>query len=284
MQLKRDKQRDVIMHAPSKQCVLYGYPTKAIGEYNTYIAYKCPQYGLICTDRIPGDREIHDLYSDRYYENYYNGIGYEHAYNKYLKKGFQRKIKLIRRLFTDPHIHILEVGSGPGYFQRTLKDSGYMNITGYEISDEAIHKASEIGIHLEKKDIVSANDSVRKFDLVLSWATIEHTVNPMGFFSSLMQFVRPGGYLLIDTGIIDTFFDRIFKGLTPWFYPPEHLFVFTRTALLKLASGYADKKVMINAQFSMMQRIVRSLVLIKHFLTKRKKNMVQDVGLLMVKK
>jgi SAM-dependent methyltransferase len=275
---------DITFAESTIRCILCGCSTQVIGEYGTYKACKCFQCGLISTDRIPEKKELLDLYSDRYYESYYNGIGYEHAYERYLKKGFRRKIKLIRRLFPSSDIRILEVGCGPGYFLRALKEKGYRNITGYEISEKAIAKAAEIGIDLEKKDILTAGDENLKYDLVISWATIEHTVDPVQYMNALMKYVRQGGYLLLDTGITGTFFDNRFKGLTPWFYPPEHLYVFTRKALMSLGPGYASRKVIINPQFSLFQRLLRSMVLIKHILSDRMNNVVQDIGLLMIKK
>jgi SAM-dependent methyltransferase len=266
-----------------RYCVLCGHSTYKIGEYGNYAAMKCFHCGLICTDRLPDNEELSELYRKDYYANYYNGMGYKNACETYFKKRFRRKIKLIKSLYGVKNIDILEVGCGPGYFIKALNENGFMQVTGYEISNEAISEASKMGIALQKRDILKSNNTENKYDLVISWATIEHTLNPQLFFDSLMKYLRPGGYLLIDTGIADTFFDRKFKGLTPWFYPPEHLYVFTTSSLFKLAEGYQTKRVMINYYFPVIQLFLRSIVILKHLLAREERNIVQDIGILIVR-
>jgi 2-polyprenyl-3-methyl-5-hydroxy-6-metoxy-1,4-benzoquinol methylase len=270
-------------HNSDNTCLICGNSRYDIGEYNAYRALKCKHCGLISVDRFPHPEEVRKLYSDTYYENYYNGIGYEKAYERFLRKGFKRKIKLIKKIAGSSSLKILEVGCGPGYFMKALKENGFKNITGYEISEGAILEASRIGIVLQKLDILRDDKINSHFDVVISWATLEHTMNPVEYFKALMSHLRPGGYLLLDTGIADTFFDTLFRGLTPWFYPPEHLYVFTRKALLHLAKEYNQKKIIKNLQFSVFQKIVRAILLFKKLLLNRSANPVQDIGILIVK-
>lgn len=45
--------------------------------------------------------------------------------------------------------------------------------------------------------------------------------------------LKPGGQLLLDTGIGDDWLDRLLPGRVQWYDPPQHLFVFSAGGLIK---------------------------------------------------
>ncbi|HRJ49239.1 MAG TPA: class I SAM-dependent methyltransferase, partial [Phycisphaerales bacterium] len=65
------------------------------------------------------------------------------------------------------------------------------------------------------------------FDVATFWATIEHLPDPVGMLRDIHDMLRPGGVLLLDTGIGDDWLDRLLPGRVQWYAPPQHLFVFS---------------------------------------------------------
>jgi SAM-dependent methyltransferase len=67
----------------------------------------------------------------------------------------------------DLHISILDSGCGTGGLMNYLKQSGYNNIVGYDLSDLALDYCASRGLKAEKAD-VSTYFSDKKFDVITS--------------------------------------------------------------------------------------------------------------------
>lgn len=254
------------------------------GQFNGYNGIKCDYCGFVTVENMPDDKLLQNLYSGNYFISYYQGIGYEEAYEKYLKHDFKAKIKLIINKFKDKSINILEIGCGLAYFSKLLKENGYKNVQSWDISEDARQVSNKIGVDVQLIDIFQYDEQLDSFDLVISWATIEHTKNPKTFYQNMLKFVKPGGTLMFDTGLIDTFKDRNSYGLSGWFYPPEHLCVFTQKSLKTLTYGCRKFKLTINNKYTIVKRIISFLVFIKKIILRRNYNLCHDVGLVIVKK
>lgn len=77
----------------------------------------------------------------------------------------------------------------------------------------------------------SLKDSLGTFDVVTLWATIEHLPDPRRMILDIVSVLKPGGLLVLDTGIGADWLDKLLPGRTQWYTPPEHLFVFSRAGL-----------------------------------------------------
>jgi 2-polyprenyl-3-methyl-5-hydroxy-6-metoxy-1,4-benzoquinol methylase len=255
------------------------------GKYNGFTGLKCDRCGLIFVENMPTAEELRDIYSaPSYYDDYWGGIGYHRAYETVLKKDFEAKVARIMRLLPDRGIRILEVGAGPGYFSKLLRDAGFGDVSCWDIADEAIRLGRSLGVDVRKVDIFEAEEGLESFDLVVSWATIEHIPDPRRFFARMMKFVRKGGYLMVDTGVADTLPDRMARGISPWFHPPQHLYVFTRRSLALLARGASRLKLVINDRRPWLARPARVLRVLLRSALVQGPNYVYDRCLVVAKK
>lgn len=254
------------------------------GVFNNFTGIKCDNCGTVQVKEEISLNEIGEFYSNNYYDDYYNGLGYIETYKQHLKSSFIEKIRIIDTLAQSKNISILEVGGGLGYFSKTLIDHKYVDVELWEINDDSISKAKELGIDAKKVNIFDT-DINNEFDIVVSWATIEHVDNPKLFMQKLMQVVKPNGYLLVDTGLIDTYKDRYSEGISGWFYPPEHLYCFSQKSLLMLVDNCKEKQVIVNADKKKIDILKLNFkFFIKKILFRRIRNQCFDIGMLICKK
>ena len=83
---------------------------------------------------------------------------------------------------------ILEVGCGSGWAGKYLKDNGWTNCTGLDISAPAdivgdIHKWKDLGIKKES------------FDVIIAFEFIEHG----DFFKEFYEILKPGGLIMMTS-------------------------------------------------------------------------------------
>ena len=108
-----------------------------------------------------------------------------------LLSDYARK-KKIEYFFSDiaKNARILEVGSGDGWVGRYLREQGWDNYRGLDISPPAdvvgdIRSWRELGLQSES------------FDVVIAFEVIEHVV----IFQEIYDLLRPGGMLLVTTPV-----------------------------------------------------------------------------------
>jgi SAM-dependent methyltransferase len=104
---------------------------------------------------------------------------------------------------------ILDVGSGTGHDVSTLTDKGFQ-VTGLDISPSMIHKAKEMypSLNFVRGDALNASQfQGQTFTHVLClYFTIYYMEDKMRFFSNAMNWLKPGGYLvvhLVDKDMFD---------------------------------------------------------------------------------
>ena len=214
---------------------------RRINNFDSVQCLACNHIFVVNVENIALDK----LYSEDFYSNYMSGLGYDQAFKKYLIFDFERKVSLIKKKF-DKNAKILEVGSGPGYFADLMIKEGY-TIIPCELTEGAQKYAYQHGINVKilNEDISkSCSISSLKFDLIVSWAVIEHVADPHGYLQLLKSYLKPGGALMLDTGIIDSTILKLDTGYTSWLFPPLHLHVFSSKSLpfLLKSSGFKVKR------------------------------------------
>jgi len=79
-----------------------------------------------------------------------------------------------------------------------------------------------------------------KFDIVTCIHVIEHVSNPKEFISLLLQLVKPGGILYIETPNSDSHLLYVEKEQYTFLIPPEHLWLLSRHSIKKILPNNAS--------------------------------------------
>jgi SAM-dependent methyltransferase len=145
---------------------------------------------------------------------------------------FPAKVAMVRaKCGPEPTCRILDVGCGKGFFVKACVDAG-MDAEGVDLSPSGIAFGKEqLGLRLHQGHLGALKSALGQFDVVTFWATIEHLPDPVAMMRDIADVLKPGGRLLLDTGIGDDWLERLLPGVTQWYDPPEHLFVLTEEGM-----------------------------------------------------
>lgn len=166
---------------------------------------------LLCNKRFVGRtflcRECSDKYRGRdvpfdIRQRFYQELDFEYPERSNTYDTYNRPDALVEALLRLPrHVAILEVGAGGGFLLEELRDAGFTDLTGSDITDSA---ASEISYRVPEADVVLA-DAARLsfqpavFDVVVSSDVVEHLPDVEQHFESVAKVLKPDGLYFIKT-------------------------------------------------------------------------------------
>lgn len=112
-----------------------------------------------------------------------------------------------RRLFADliarqrlsADARVLDIGTSTGTNLRLLRDLGFANRRGLDLSDDAIRWCAEKGLgKVEKGDVCNLPFGDGEFDLVLATDIIEHVDDDLRAITEIRRVLAPGGTAIIS--------------------------------------------------------------------------------------
>lgn len=93
---------------------------------------------------------------------------------------------------------VLDIGTSTGANLRMFKQLGFQNVTGIDMSDDAIRYCERKGFGpIHKGDICAMPFADSSFDLVLATDIVEHVDDDTGAMSEIARVLSPGGTALI---------------------------------------------------------------------------------------
>ncbi|SRR5229473_1643914 len=116
---------------------------------------------------------------------------------------FVARRKLFADLIARQHLSIdarvLDIGTSTGTNLRLLKDLGFTNRQGLDLSDDAIRWCAEKGLgKVEKGDICSLPFADGEFQLVMATDIIEHVDDDLRAVTEIYRVLAPGGTAIIS--------------------------------------------------------------------------------------
>lgn len=125
----------------------------------------------------------------------------------------------------------LDVGTGYGFLLERLGRRG-IACTGTEPSvTEAKFAREELGVNVIPRLVHEAGLSQASFDVVACFEVIEHVPDPLAFIATLARFVRPGGWLVINTDNFENQTVRALGAEFPKWIPHSHVSDFSPDTL-----------------------------------------------------
>ena len=123
---------------------------------------------------------------------------------------------------------ILDVGSGEGAFSKLLKKD--FKVTSLDVPSAKIKNPDVL-----KVDFLRWN-AKKKFDAIVFWESLEHTVSPQRYIKKAASILKEGGYIFIEYPRFDSWEASLFKN--HWFHLdlPRHLSHLTPGGIDKILS------------------------------------------------
>ena len=138
---------------------------------------------------------------------------------------------------------LLELGCGAGQTLNKLRDLGWRNLYGVEISDSAARIARRSGFSVETAPIERALENYPDgwFDAIVAEMVLEHLVNPFTVVQQIARKLKPGGEFLFSTVIRDSIDGRIFGRYGVCYDFPRHMVFFRKRDLNNLLRAHFDR-------------------------------------------
>jgi SAM-dependent methyltransferase len=179
---------------------------------------RCRKCKMVYVNPRPTEKEIHDFYTDEFYEA-----------NIDAQKLLQESENLNRLKFEyvkDINAgHMLEIGPSKGEYMFYMKTKGWQ-VKGIEFSGKP---PNLFNLDIYYGVLSDAGLPPRSFDLITMWAVLEHVYNPLDLLRNVSDLLKPGGrFVALVTN---------FRSIPARFLRhddiPRHTNLFTRKTLSK---------------------------------------------------
>jgi SAM-dependent methyltransferase len=213
--------------------VLYSHPLDL--EYfmkAEYALYRCGGCGLVFMHPQPTREELPGLYPPEYqnFDQHANPIS-----RLLLNRYYEHQVSICRRNI-EPEGAFLEVGCAAGDVLDRMRERGYEDVQGVELSGEACERAWARGLKVFH-GTVDEFETDQQFSLIFMSHVIEHVLDPVTTVTKLSKLLRPGGVLYLETPNVASLDARLWKENWGLIHYPRHLYLFDRSTLRRLLEG-----------------------------------------------
>jgi len=166
----------------------------------------------------------------------------QHCSSKVSKNDAIDRTQFISRNVNLKSKKILEIGSASGSLLEKLRDAD-AEAEGIELNDDFRRHSQKLGFNVFDRPIEESNFKER-YDIIVSFMTIEHFINPKSAFKSIFIALKPNGLFFGEVPNqndwrISIFNNELIKRLH---YDPNHYFYFSPETLRMYleSSGFSD--------------------------------------------
>jgi len=210
-------------------CRICGGPGRPWLEKKGLPLLRCSRCGngYLPDARVPDDLE--SLYSREYFEG-----GRETGYPAYLAEApllaanFERRLAWIEGLQGPGRL--LDVGAAYGLFLKAARARGWDPV-GVEIAPDCAEQARRIAeVPVQAGDFLEV-PLEPGFDVITFFDVIEHMRRPADCLARAAGLLRPGGWVVVETGDLASPWARLLGRYWYFLDPPQHLAYFSARGL-----------------------------------------------------
>ncbi|MEN9281853.1 MAG: hypothetical protein RL594_788 [Bacteroidota bacterium] len=110
---------------------------------------------------------------------------------------YDDSVNSIERLSPPGKLRILDFGCGTGMFMRRARKRGH-DVVGVDFSPYAEMARDMFNLNIYCQDLASCDIELESFDVIVSHATYEHLMDPVGITKELLKYLKPGGLFIIS--------------------------------------------------------------------------------------
>lgn len=200
---------------------------------------ECDNCGFKITEDIADELNIGSYYQSEEYISHSNtsqGL-VNRIYHLVRNYMLGRKRRLVERNLKSKNGHILDVGTGTGFFLNEMKKNGWQ-VTGIEKSEEARSFAkSEFNLDNKPNEaIAQLNDS--EFDVISLWHVLEHIHNLEESMENYLRLLKPRGILVIAVPNHTSYDAKHYKESWAAYDVPRHIWHFSPQQMIR----FGEKK------------------------------------------
>lgn len=193
-----------------------------VTEYGPFDLFVCNGCGSILTFPLPSQKKISE-----FYEQFQNGMPVElrNARESSPQTAiYQAYVERVCKLIELEEFSWLEIGSGGGEFASLMSKS------------KPLSKGVCLDFHLRPLTLESANVTwkqvdlnqdlatiIGEFDVVVSFAVLEHVLDPLSFVANFVRLIKKDGKGIIVCPNYSSFASKVLGRRWPYFSPGEHL-------------------------------------------------------------
>ena len=149
--------------------------------------------------------QYRDAIYNHYFSNQVNKLDRDYA-SMLAEQASHNGAELIDLLPANKDAKIVDLGCGFGTFVKPAMDAGYTNVSGYDISQEQVDVAHQLGlknVHLSSIDDYFAKGE--KADVIVGLDIIEHFTKDelIAFLHNVKESLNPGGKAIFRTPNMD---------------------------------------------------------------------------------
>ena len=219
-------------------------PTNILEDYD-YQLLECSDCQLIFQKYIPDKEFSIELY-DKIISPEKSLQKKIDAKNLNLK--YDNEIRLIKKIFKNKKIKILEFGAGWGFWARRVKEKGF-DVDAFELSKNRIDFMKKKGINV----IEDLKKNINQYDFIYSDQTIEHINDPHQIFKEFLPNLKKGGFILLNFPSSFLFRYQLTKNYIPHkdaAHPLEHINIFNRKSFSYLIKSYELNMINFKSKFN----------------------------------
>ena len=208
---------------------------KVILQKNGFSILQCSACGLRYA--LPEDYDKHlQAFSDDYFFNGKDGYPNYLEESEILYQAGVRYSKLISRYMESPG-KMIDVGAAAGFIQKGFADNGW-DTTGIEPNASMAKWGKEnLGLRIENSGLETFNTN-EIFDLVSLIQVIGSLHDLETSFNKMKQLLRPGGFLLIESWRMESWWARLWGKHWHEYCPPRVINWFSDKSLTGLATKF----------------------------------------------
>jgi len=250
-------------------CQICGSAASLTFNKNNYSILECKSCKHYFTELTVTTDLVHKIYSDRYF--YGGGDGYSDytLEGEMLVHRGEYYARKIRKFISSGKV--LDVGAAAGFILRGFENMGWQGI-GIEPNSKMVEYGKfNLGIDLRQGTFETVKlDS--KFDLVIMIQVIAHLFDLNRSIKNAFDFLKPGGYVLIETWNRSSITAKLFGSYWHEYSPPSTLNFFNKKTLdilmnkynfQKIKSGWPQKKILSNHAISILKHKMEDIRLLR---------------------
>lgn len=244
----RRHNRQMTYRAPRRCPVCFSAEVWTLTQIRRDVIRACSRCKCRYLATFPDEDELQRLYNSDYFNS---SADLQHGYatgdlTVAARKTNERRMSVLRGS-APSQARVLEVGAGTGLFGHFV--SREFEYVGIDLSDQAVRDARSRGLEVYRASLMDFVNTGPSFDALTMFHVFEHLANPHDALGRVKELLKPGGLVILVTPDTESLLCAISGDGWVSYKFPEHLILYSRSALIELLEHSGFEIVSVNADY-----------------------------------